>query len=147
MKLLPSASWRYIISKTPENNAGVPFFHFVAQIWWQIPSAFQLQICWIQQSLNIYGQQENLCASAVLLYTNPKKRSPGACPDGNEVQNYHGAFSHEGSKHGEAMLTSSSSFCLFVTVTDCFLHRLRPIMMTSLGKPSILATSKHPSLL
>lgn len=27
------------------------------------------------------------------------------------------------------------------------LHRLRPIMTKSLGKPSILATSKHPSLL
>lgn len=54
--------------------------------------------------------------------------------------------------------TGSQLFSLFFLVILCWLlsvchctettlHKLRPIMMMSLGNPSILATSKHPSLL
>lgn len=90
---------------------------------------------------------EPKCLRAALgLYINPtkKKRQPlPHLPDGNVVSNHHKVCLV---KVANAFKASRGSVCVCHCGT-AFVHKLRPMMMMSLGKPSILATSKHPSLL
>lgn len=77
-------------SGTLEINAQVP--HFPVTDWSDYRSflrSFSFGSAESNRAIRSKGSTGNLCATAVLLYTNPKKkkkkRCPGASPDGNVV--------------------------------------------------------------
>lgn len=150
MKLSLPASWRYISSGTPEMNAGAPLLLALIN-WLQITSwPYSFGSAESNRAVTSMGSAGNLC---VLCFCTQilKTGIPGLAQMVMQskiimevclmkVANGFFVFFY----------VVWSAACSFFSVSYCsctFLHKLRPMMMTSLGKPSILATSKHPSLL